>query len=83
MLVTPPASWTFAPIRFSSTSLPIGIKPSGVLTSAPYGWQALHCCGVSGTPTLNHTGELKAAFWLTSRCVNSSAKTCASFSVAK
>src|SRR5262249_32430365 len=24
---------------------------------------ALHCCGVSGTPTLNHTGELNAAFW--------------------
>src|SRR3712207_3919097 len=23
---------------------------------------AEHCCGVSGTPTLNHTGELKAAF---------------------
>src|SRR6476469_7257997 len=22
---------------------------------------ALHCCGVSGTPTLNHTGELNAA----------------------
>ena len=26
--------------------------------------QALHCCGVSGTPTLNHTGELNAAFWV-------------------
>src|SRR6476469_8035362 len=44
---------------------------------------ALHCCGVSGTPTLNHTGELNAAFWLTIRCVSSSAKTCASSAVAK
>ena len=40
--------------------------------------QALHCCGVSGTPTLNHTGELNAAFWLTSRWASSSAKTRAS-----
>src|SRR5215813_10713257 len=29
-------------------------------------------CGSSSTPTLNHTGELKAAFWVTSRCVSSS-----------
>ena len=37
-----------------------------MLTIAPYGWQALHCsAAVSGTPTLNHTGELNAAFWLT------------------
>src|SRR5438477_6871530 len=26
---------------------------------------AEHCCGVPATPTLNHTGELKAAFWVT------------------
>src|SRR5438309_8921066 len=44
---------------------------------------ALHCCGVSATPTLNHTGELKAAIWFTRRCVSSSAKTCASCSEAK
>src|SRR5262245_60809759 len=44
---------------------------------------AEHCCGVSATPTLNHTGELKAARWLTSRKVSSSAKTWASASVAK
>ena len=41
--------------------------PVGVLTSASYGWQAEHC-GSGSTPTLNQTGELKAAFWLTSRC---------------
>src|ERR671935_2779025 len=39
---------------------------------------ALHCWGVSGTPTLNQTGELKAAFWFTRRCVSSSAKIWAS-----
>src|SRR6266567_4431831 len=38
--------------------------------------QALHCWGVSGTPTLNHTGELKAAFCVRTRCVSSSANTC-------
>ena len=44
---------------------------------------ALHCWGVSGTPTLNQTGELNAAFWVTSRWVSSSAKTWASSGVAK
>src|SRR4029450_12905540 len=39
---------------------------------------AEHCCGVFGTPTLNHTGELNAAFCVTTRCVSSSAKTSAS-----
>src|ERR671930_1508167 len=36
---------------------------------------AEHCCGVSGTPTLNHTGELNAAFCVTSRWESSSANT--------
>src|SRR5919204_5709023 len=44
---------------------------------------ALHCWGVSGTPTLNQTGELKAAFCVTSRCESSSANTLASCSAAK
>ena len=39
--------------------------------------------GCSSTPTLNHTGELKAAFWVTSRCVSSSLKTSASDSSLK
>src|SRR6266705_634884 len=43
---------------------------------------ALHCCGVSGTPTLNHTGELNAAFWVTMRWDSSSENTFASWSVA-
>src|SRR5271155_6064160 len=29
--------------------------------------QALACWGTSRTPMLNHTGELKAAFWVISR----------------
>ena len=29
--------------------------------------QAEACCGTFGTPMLNHTGELKAAFCVTSR----------------
>ena len=56
--------------------------PVGVLTSASYGWQAEHC-GSGSTPTLNQTGELKAAFWLTSRWVSSAWKASASASVAK
>src|SRR5687767_4969373 len=43
---------------------------------------ALHC-GFSSTPTLNQTGELNAAFWLTSRWESSLAKTSASVCVAK
>src|SRR3954447_11485305 len=40
--------------------------------------QAEACCGTPATPMLNHTGELKAAFWLTTRCLSSSAKASAS-----
>ena len=39
--------------------------------------------GFFSTPTLNQTGELKAASWLTSRCVSSARKVSASSSVAK
>src|SRR5262249_42858441 len=35
--------------------------------------QAEHC-GLGCTPTLNHTGELKAIFCSTNRCVSSSRK---------
>src|SRR5438445_13119915 len=34
--------------------------------------QALACCGSPWTPMLNHTGELNAAFWWTSRYFSSS-----------
>lgn len=39
--------------------------------------------GCSSTPTLNHTGLLKEAFWFTSRCVSSSEKISASAGVLK
>ncbi len=44
--------------------------------------QALHC-GLSSNPTLNHTGELKAAIWCSRMCVSSCSKVAASSSEAK
>src|SRR5207302_1941246 len=40
-------------------------------------------CGFSSNPTLNHTGELNAASWLTRIAFSSSSKVCASSSDAK
>src|SRR5437773_12209165 len=39
--------------------------------------------GLGSTPTLNQTGELKAIFWCSSRCVSSALKEARSPSVAK
>jgi hypothetical protein len=44
--------------------------------------QAEHC-GCSSKPTLNQTGELKAAFWWSRMWVSSASKAPASASVAK
>src|SRR6202046_5589857 len=44
--------------------------------------QAEHC-GLGCTPTLNQTGELKAIFCSTSRCVSSSRKVSRAGAVAK
>src|SRR5919205_998132 len=44
--------------------------------------QAEHC-GLSSKPTLNHTGELNAAIWLTRMCVSSASKASPSSSEAK
>src|SRR5436309_12439730 len=44
--------------------------------------QALHC-GFSSKPTLNHTGLLKEASWLTRIAFSSASKVSASSSVAK
>jgi len=41
------------------------------------------CCGMPGTPMLNHTGELNDACWLTIRYLSSSAKIAASSTPAK
>src|SRR5204862_5763709 len=38
------------------------------------------CCGSPLTPMLNQTGELKAAFWVTTRCFSSARKASASAS---
>ena len=40
--------------------------------------QADACCGTSGTPMLNQTGELKAARWVITRWRSSSANAAAS-----
>src|SRR5512135_2624712 len=40
-------------------------------------------CGFSSIPTLNQTGELKAIFWWTRRCVSSSLNAARSSSLAK
>src|SRR5437868_12642117 len=40
-------------------------------------------CGLSSKPTLNHTGELNAACWLTRMCVSSASKVSASEEEAK
>src|SRR4051794_33218875 len=44
--------------------------------------QAEHC-GRSSKPTLNHTGELNAASWLTRMCVSSASKASAACGEAK
>src|SRR4051794_41331427 len=41
------------------------------------------CCGSPLTPMLNHTGELNAAFWETTRCLSSAEKASASASSTK
>src|ERR687895_2866694 len=66
---------------------PLKIMPSstyqlridGMVSSTDRMKQAEHC-GSGSTPTLNQTGELKAAFWLTSRWVSSAWKASASAS---
>ena len=40
-------------------------------------------CGFSTKPTLNHTGELNAAIWLTRIAFSSASKVSASSSLAK
>src|SRR6187455_569415 len=90
LAVPPPASGSFEE-RMRDRLMPEPEPPLKIVPSSTYQlrmelmWSstarmkhAEHCCGVSGTPTLNHTGELKAAFWVTIRWVSSSATTCAS-----
>ena len=58
------------------------LRMEDMLSSTARMKHALHC-GLGSTPTLNHTGELNAAFWVTRTCVSSSENTRASASVAK
>src|SRR3954466_563855 len=93
--VPPPASDSFDERIFErlmpDPEPPLKIVPSStyqlrmelIVSSTARMKQAEHCCGVSGTPTLNHTGELNAAFCVTRRCVSSSANALASSVVAK
>jgi hypothetical protein len=79
LAVPPPPSGSFDDRSFDrlmpDPDPPLKIVPSStyqlrielIVSSTARMKHALHCCGVLGTPTLNHTGELKAAFWVTRR----------------
>src|SRR5712692_2015771 len=94
LAVPPPASCSFderSAERFNpDPEPPLKIVPSStyqlrielIVSSTERMKQAEHC-GFASAPTLNHTGELNAAFWVRSRWVSSSAKTRASPSLAK
>src|SRR5438034_1107697 len=94
LAVPPPASCSFDE-RILDRLIPEPDPPLKIVPSSTYQLrmddivsstarmkQALHCCGVLGTPTLNHTGELKAAFWFTRRWLSSAENTSASSSLA-
>src|SRR5437016_933551 len=95
LAVPPPASGSFED-RIRDRLIPDPEPPLKMVPSSTYQLRmedivsstarmkhALHCCGTPWTPTLNHTGELNAAFWVTRRCDSSSANTCASWWLAK
>src|ERR687884_488614 len=84
--VPPPASGSFEE-RIEERLMPDPDPPLKIVPSSTYQlriedmWsstermkQADACCGVFGTPRLNQTGELNAAFCVTSRWASSSAK---------
>src|SRR3954468_13761457 len=58
------------------------LRMEGIVSSTERMKQAEHC-GSGSTPTLNQTGELKAAIWLTRTWVSSAWKASPSASVAK
>src|ERR671935_2594864 len=95
LAVPPPVSCSFEERSFERL-IPDPDPPLKIVPSSTYQlrmddmWSstarmkhALHCWGVLGTPTLNHTGELNAAFCVTSRWLSSPAKIPASSSPAK
>ncbi len=93
LAVPPPASCSLED-RIGDRLIPEPDPPLKIVPSSTYQFrmevmvssmermkQAEHC-GFGSAPTLNQTGELNAAFWFTSRCVSSSAKTLPSASEA-
>src|SRR5213083_2877821 len=70
------------PPRKMTPSRRIQSRMSSIESSIERMKQAEHC-GFSSKPTLNHTGELKATYWLTSSAFSSAVNVSASSSSAK
>ena len=70
------------PPRKIMPSLVFQSRIDSIVSSTERMKQAEHC-GLSSKPTLNHTGELKAASWLTRMWVSSASKASASSAEAK
>src|SRR6478609_7666838 len=69
------------PLKMKPSSL-YQLRIESIESSTARMKQAETCCG-DAVPTLNHTGELKEKYWLTSSQVSSCSKTSASAGVAK
>src|ERR671917_1759540 len=69
------------PLKMKPSSL-YQLRIESIESSTERMKQAETCCG-DAVPTLNHTGELKEKYWLTSSQVSSCSKISASPSVAK
>src|SRR4030095_9248288 len=92
--VPPPASTSFdariddrfAPVPDpnlkSMPSVRARVRIESIVSCTELMKQAEHC-GAFSKPQLNHTGLLKAAFWLTSKYFRSSLKACSASSLAK
>src|SRR5919204_2127148 len=65
------------PPRKIIPSLVFHSRIDSIVSSTDRMKQAEHC-GCSSKPTLNHTGELNAAIWLTRMCVSSASNASAS-----
>ena len=70
------------PLKMTPSSV-YQLRMESIVSSTDRMKHALACCGTSGTPMLNHTGELNAAFWWMMRYFSSWLKTWASSSSTK
>ena len=70
------------PLKMTPSSV-YQLRIESIVSSTERMKQALPCCGTPWTPMLNHTGELKAAFWWMMRYLSSWLKTWASSSSTK